>query len=526
MDPLNLSPPAETANFEPEEAAGSYWRALAHHWRLVLLVTLLAIGVAAYTVHSRVSRYQASASVLVSPLPQTNADFVGSGAIIDSADPARTVQTAASLLSSPTAAATAANAMGAGWSPQRVARSVSITPRGQSDVLAVTATAPSGAEAQRLANAYANAAVAARGAVVQRNITSELASLRSQQVRAPSGALTPEQQTFGERINQLQAVKDTGRDPTVSVSELATAPGTRTGAPAWLILLLSGLAGIALGSVAALAIEYFSRTVRDEHDVSALFQVPLLAGIPNVKRRGGPLSPQTMPPLAFEQLRLLRTQLMSQHNVQVIMVTSADAADGKTTVATALAGAFGEGAEDVIVLDLDVINPDAGRALGLGDDFASINDYSPSNSNGKPSLSKMLVPVPGLPRVKVLPAKPGDMATLESLIGWLPDLLEEATQLADWVIIDTAPVGEVSHSLRIAPQCDAVVMVVRARHTDRSRLMLARDLVLRSGANLVGAVLVGQSITKPSGYYYTYAEAASAQSREKALQRLLRSGQR
>jgi Mrp family chromosome partitioning ATPase len=99
------------------------------------------------------------------------------------------------------------------------------------------------------------------------------------------------------------------------------------------------------------------------------------------------------------------------------------------------------------------------------------------------------------------------MADLESLIVRLPALLDEAAELADWVVLDTAPVGEVSYSLRIAPEADAVVVVVRPRHTDRSRLMLARDRLLRAHANLVGTVLVGQTVGKLSSTYYGYATA-------------------
>jgi Mrp family chromosome partitioning ATPase len=487
----------------PEEAAGTYWRAVTRHWPLVLLVTLLAVGVAVITVKRVGHHYSASASVLVSPLPNTDPDIVASGVVVDTLDPARTVQTAAALLQSPQAAQRTAARMGPAWSRGRVEHAISITPRGQSDVLAVSASAPSASEAARLANAYTSAALAVRAQVVQANVAGELSGLQSRE--QSSATTSAEKQDLSTRIGNLQAIRGNGRDPSLSIFAQAQVPGSPSGAPTWLILLLACVAGVALGCVAALAIEYFSRRIRDAEDVRAIFPEPILAGIPKVKRARGALSPTDLPPQAFEQLRTLRAQLLAPHYGRVTMVTSADAGDGKTTVATSLACAFGEGSADVILFDIDVIKPDAGTILGLPEPT-----YDVSSLDGKTPLEDLLVPVPALPRLKVLRAPRGDMLTLDAVITRLPDLLEQALHLADRVILDTPPVGEVAHSLRAAAECDSVLIVVRPRHTDRSRLALVRDQLLRSGAHVAGAVLIGESVGKLAGTYYGYGYAAGA----------------
>jgi Mrp family chromosome partitioning ATPase len=344
---------------------------------------------------------------------------------------------------------------------------------------------------------------------VASNVGAELNALRARQGSTSTGAAAAssvQQQNLNDVIGKLQTVLDTHRDPSLSVLAPAQAPGSASGAPRWLIILLAALAGLALGSVAALAIEYFNRRIRDARDVQAVFPEPILAGIPKVGarrtrlRRGRrALSPLDMPPQAFEQMRLLRTQLLAPAYGRVIMVTSADAGDGKTSVAAALAGAFSEGGRDVILLDADVLKPDAATVFGLP---GANQDAEPADATT--SLADLLVHVPGLPHVEVLRSPPGDMASLEMLISRLPELIDEATQLADRVIVDTPPVVEVSDSLRIAPECDSVVVVVRPRHTDRSRLALARDKLLRTGANVVGTVLVGESVVKLADTYYSY----------------------
>jgi hypothetical protein len=106
-----------------------------------------------------------------------------------------------------------------------------------------------------------------------------------------------------------------------------------------------------------------------------------------------------------------------------------------------------------------------------------------------------------LPGVRIIPAPRGDFAKFETVIKRLPEQLARARRTASCVIVDTAPVGEVSETLRIAPMCDQVVFVARPRHTDRRRLIVARDLLDRTDAPTAGLVLVGQDAGMRSGYY-------------------------
>jgi Mrp family chromosome partitioning ATPase len=80
-------------------------------------------------------------------------------------------------------------------------------------------------------------------------------------------------------------------------------------------------------------------------------------------------------------------------------------------------------------------------------------------------------------------------------------MLAEMRRMASCVIIDTPPVGEVSEALRIAPICDEVLFVARPRHTDRRRLILARELLERADAQMAGMVLIGRETGLPGASY-------------------------
>jgi len=483
-----------------EQPLGPYLRALRRNWLLVLAVTLLTAAVADATILRSGQTYQASATILVSPLPQGDADFVNTGVVLETGEPPRTVQTAAALIDSVPAAQRTAEAMGHGWTTASVQNAVSVSPRGESYVLEVTARAGSGPEAARLANLFANSAVAYRGSVVTHSIDAQLAEL-NKRLAAISSPGTADPSLAGQlatRVAALSAAQAGGADPTLTVIGLAPSTGgSPTGAAKWLITLLSLIGGFAIASVAALAVQFFNRRLEDINDIESIFPVPVLATMPRIAALGpsSRLRPKDLPPAVFEQIRLLRVQLAQRERARVIMLTSADAGDGKSTVATALAAAFAETGETVILIDFDLRKPNIARLLEIERPLTigAVNR----------DLDELLVEVPTLPGVRVLPATHEDASEFPALLARLPKLLDEAEARADHIVIDAAPVGFASETLQIAKVCDQVVVAVRPWHTDRARLARARDLLARAGANVVGLVAT-QTAAGADAYGYGY----------------------
>jgi Mrp family chromosome partitioning ATPase/capsular polysaccharide biosynthesis protein len=486
-----------------EQPVGPYLRAVRRHWLLVAVVALLAAAAAAYTVSRAGRSYEASASILVTPLPAGNSSFLGIGTVVDTGDPARTVQTAAALIDTPDAAALAARELGRGFSAQGVLSAVSVTPRGASDVLAITARATSPTDATRIANAFAASAIAYRASVVQRQIVSELVSLQARLATLKGTAGSAEAGALAATVAQLQSVRGPGREPTMSVSQTAQTPSGPTGPATWLIVALALAGGLALGGVGALALETFTRPIHEVDELTSLYPLPVLASVPLMRRwRRRDFGPSSFSPRAFEQIRMLRVQLSLREAGSVIMLTSAGAGDGKTTVAAALAAAFSEVEEEVILIDLDLRKRDLGRLLGVPEARGQ------SLRDGETPTP---LPIPGLSHVRVIPAPKGDLATYEAFIRRLPDVLEQARRSASYVILDTAPVGEVSETLRISQMCDQVVVVVRPRHTERRRVSIARDLLERANAPTVGMVIVGEEAGGGGYYGYGYSPATNGE---------------
>jgi Mrp family chromosome partitioning ATPase len=473
-----------------ESALGAYLRAVTAHWVVFAVVTLASVGAAVAWLALRSSEYEATARVLVSPVAQDDSTFIGVQVIRDSAnDPTRTVQTAATLVQSREAAIQAAQRLGPQWSPDEVGNAVSVQTEGESNVLAIRAKASDPTEAARVANEYAQAALSLRDEAVRSEIDQLVPRLRAQ-LRALGETTSGPALDLASRINQLQAARGEG-DPTLSVSEPAP-PGIAIGPRRSLVLLLSLVAGLALGAAAAILLELLGRRVRDADEATNLFPVPILARVPK-------LSPATQSgvsdgSLPFdrglqEAVRSVFLQLNEgREGSRAVMLTSASTGDGKTTSAICLALTMARAGHSVILMDCDLRWPNVGRMLGL-----DVNGRSPS-ATPDAALADLLVPVRELP-LSVLSVGSARTAPnkMEELISRLPYLVAEARPKADFIVIDTAPLGEVSDALPLLREVDDVIVVTRPRHTQRASYEVMRDLIVRTGAIARGLLVVGET---------------------------------
>ena len=195
----------------------------------------------------RSPEYRATAEVLVSPVAYNDDSYVGLPVSQDTPrDPVRAVQTAAEMLDSPAAAAATARRLGDGWSAGRVRAAVTVEPRGESNVLAVQATASRARLAARIADTFARAALEQRRAELR---------------RSAKQLLVRRNETGGPPARQLDRLKAmiAGIDPTFSPLNSATTPSSSVATAPWRIIALALFAGVILGCAAALVVDAAAR---------------------------------------------------------------------------------------------------------------------------------------------------------------------------------------------------------------------------------------------------------------------------
>jgi tyrosine-protein kinase len=460
----------------PDESAVAlrpYVRAIRARSLVVALATIAALGVAAALLATREPTYTSTAQLLVTPLPQDDRTFLGTTLLRDSGDPTRTVQTAAALVDSPLAAQRTARRLGGGSSGQAVQSHVNVQPLGESNILSVTASATTAAGAARLANEYAQSALAVRAEEIRSQIDGVM--------QAVGPDPTPADKT---RLAQLRAVRDRG-DPTLMLSELAQSPQASNGAPAWLVLALAAIAGFTLGSIAALLM---LRRVADERELVEVYALPVLARVPAGGRRRDGSALAQAPSEVIEAFRSLRLQLeLEDRGGGAILVTSASRREGKTLSTIDLARELTAVGRRVVLIDLDLRRPQLAAALGVvpGRDLLDV-------TRRDDPLADALHEVHGSPLLRLAsPTSLLDARKVEQFEARLPTLLEEARAVADYVLLDGPPLGEVSDALQAVPLVDHVIVVARIGTTSRSALETLRDLLRRAGRAATGYIVIG-----------------------------------
>jgi Mrp family chromosome partitioning ATPase len=473
-----------------ENALGPYGRAIRRHPRVVVLIALAVVAAAVAWVAMRPVEYQASAQILVTPIAGDSTP--GLPILTESVDPTRTLSTAANILTSPTAAAAAAKK--GGTTTGDILATTKVEAQGDSNIVGVTATADSKAAAVARADAYAREALDARTESLGRLIDAQLAGVKAR--RTALGA-DPDPSTAAALATQesaLQSIRD--QDPNFSLLQSAQSDVAATGTGPAVIVVLALIIGLALGTGVALLLEQLDRHVRDEDEVLAMSPLPVLARVPLDRRRAQ--HPEAPPAAAMiEAFRALQIQLAHRggKDSQVILVTSASEGDGKTTSAITLAETLVAVGKRVILLDFDLRKGDVGRRLGVHADLRRL--LRPAAR-----LTTVLEPAPRSRRLQVLsaPAVNDPDAIGQMLSRRLPELIAQAREEADYVVIDTPPVGRVADALRLVVSADDVLLVVRPGNTNRDDLRIAHESFEHLGILPTGLVVVGSRVSRDGTY--------------------------
>ncbi len=508
--PPFVSPPEQGAHVP-------YMRAIRAHPLLVIVIVFVAVLAAVAIEKSRSASYEATTQVLVTPVGN-GGPYVGLPVVTESAnDPSRTLQTATSVLKSPAAAlATAADLRG-GWSQQTVSEAISVQPLGESNILSITGKASTASRAAALANTYTHETLARHITQLTGEARAEIEQLQVRQKGIPSGEA-------GQIATQLSALSSVaaGHDPNFSLLQNAPLPTAATGTSTKVIAVLALLAGLIVAIAAVTGIEYLNRRVRDEDELLSLYPLPVLARIPVLPRGARELvSLATLPPRVREAFRTLQIQIpaSARGGGRVVMFTSASPRDGKTASAVGFAIVLASAGFRVVLVDFDLRKPAVQERLRVSAREADL-------AREDASFRDLLVEVPTAPGLSVAgtPRREGGRPAIDIAHRRLPELLSEGREMADYVIIDTPPIGQVSDAINVAIAADDVILVARPGNTDREELKRTRELLDRMSLTPAGLIVIGD--TKGGSVYAEYGVGEAPAVQQRAVVPSPRSGSR
>ena len=217
--------------------------------------------------------------------------------------------------------------------------------------------------------------------------------------------------------------------------------------------------------------------------------------------------------LAAEQYRTLRTRIVmleEGHARRVLLVTSPAKGDGKSITAANLALTMAqEFNRKVVLVDADLRQPTVHALLGIPQEPGVVDVLG-----GRTPLEDALVQLPDV-RLAVVPAglPPEQPAELLGSSG-MRRLLEALRARFDRVIVDVPPVIPLADVGVVAPQCDGVLLVVRAGATPKP--LIERALGTFDTERLLGVVLNESGGADPDyGYEYSYAPGQNGAAAER-----------
>ncbi|MFN8161327.1 MAG: division plane positioning ATPase MipZ [Solirubrobacterales bacterium] len=502
------------------EATGGpgYLASIRAHKLLVALITLATVGAALLWLGLRTPTYEANAKMLIAPLPQNDKTYLGLQLLRDSGDPTRTAETAATLAESLDAARIAAGKLGPGWDEQKVLDAVSVIPEGQSNILAVTAKSDNADEAARVANTFVVSVTVARDRALRLQAERQIRTAEARLADAVPGSA--EEQALISRVDRLNSLLANG-DPTITPSEKATPPTSPTGAGPIIVIPLALIAGLVLGTGTAALFDFANSRVRDESELVQIYRLPVLARIPILKRPErsvGGVPSLFDSPAVLEAFRTILAQLETTgRDDRTLMVTSASTGDGKTTSSLDLALALAGAGNSVVLLDLDLRKADLANKLELTTTTPAQELLWRLEKGDSAELGDLLVELPhpgGDLKVLTIGSTPEDAGLVDSVNHRLPALLAAVRREADYVVIDTPPLGEISDALRVAQLADAVIMVARVGNTRRRNLEIAEELLERTGLTPTGYLLIGGQSGTTGAYYRSLGGRATAPERK------------
>ena len=125
--------------------AGRYWAAVRDHWVLISLFVAVAVVTTAFYSLSVPKRFKAEADIVVTPIPANDTTFIGINSLLRDSTQGQVVLTAARLASAREVGEKVKTRLHLAARP-----AVEIEPLGQSNVVAVVATANSASRAAQV----------------------------------------------------------------------------------------------------------------------------------------------------------------------------------------------------------------------------------------------------------------------------------------------------------------------------------------------------------------------------------------
>lgn len=257
------------------------------------------------------------------------------------------------------------------------------------------------------------------------------------------------------------------------------------------------------------------KTVKSKDKLKSQINLPDMGSLPyirNKKRKKKPeqnkvsLINERTPASYQEAMRRLRIRVLKEveeNQTKTIMVTSSIPGEGKTTVAVNLAISLVRQGKKVVLVDCDLRNPSIADFLGITEQRPGID----SVLHKKAAVTDVLteIDVNGENKLTLLLGEEEEKTDI-SLLGSkrMEGLIAELKNMADVVILDTAPAQLLADAALMARFVDAALYVIRYDYTKMYKIRKGIQALAMSKIKMLGYVFNCDRNSGDGKYGYGY----------------------
>lgn len=482
--------------------------------RLLIIGVAILCGLIALGISALQKRTYTATSALAVTDPNQSLALAGSS-YPPTQTPLQLASTASLQVTRPEVLAAVKRELKSPLSTSQLASAITVAIDPNSYALQITASSDQATTAAAIANAFATVDARMTTQETRAQYNGDAAAVRRQLGGAPAGSAqglaTAE---TAARLKNLSAVATP-----LAVTSKASVPSSPRSPQTVRNVVAGLLIGLLLGIAIGTGRDVLDRRLRHSADVTEIIDHPVVGYVraealghvgpsAGAKTNGrGPLDSADE-----ESFRILRHNvryLAAATDTSTVLVTSAMAEEGKSTVAACLAVATAEAGRRTVLVECDLRKPVLAKRFGIKG-VPGLTDYLTGNAQ----LPEILQPISSLadrrngsmngsdraagerPKLVCITAgtnvpRPAALLASERFQVFLAELSENC----DTVILDSAPLLPVADTLGIVPHASTVLVCVRLSRTTRDQARATQSALSRLPERPVGLVLtsVGRS---------------------------------
>lgn len=428
----------------------------------------------------------------------------------------RRLATIESLLSSTDVLAEAADKVGGGETAESLESKVDSSVDELANLIEVSATDGDPDTAAAIANAVAQSFLDVQQGLERARLNAALEALSreaNQLANQPGSA--GELAAINDRINDLR-VQAASAGSDLQLAERALPPTDPASPRPLRNSVLAFFASLFIAILVSLGRDQLRPVIGSPRELSAMFRRPVLSAVPYVPKRFS-RSRRAIAAIEHEAYENLRSAVQitippREGGGQVILVTSAVHAEGKTTVIGRLGHGLARAGYRTLIISADLRWPSLHEQLGLPlkpglTDALKLAERSGMSDYILPATTHDLAVDGAGPGVEadlhVLTSgtKPHDPARLLSGDA-MRALVEYAALEYTYVLLDAPPVIGLADVQGLARVADHSIFVAKLDRVTIDQAIDARELLERFGLDPVGLVVIGAKVDV-SPYYVT-----------------------